>query len=199
MKNEIIINTINSLLSGYKKLESKGIKRDIQGVRYLLGQSIRQYNIPIENYHISKCAKDRWEELTNDSIDNYWYRKKVVCDKLQTKKRYKLYSGSRNNGKETDINPGDSFIFRDMFHEEHIIPVSLIMDKMIKEIHGISKKKAIKDLLDRMHICVILKEEDRMINQKSGKTANRTDNFEDNVENVYKKQGITLLSFRKYI
>ena len=195
MKNEVIIKSIMCLLLGYKKL--KDSKKDIESLSYLLGQSIRQYDIPKENFHISEGAKKRWEELSDDKIENYWYHKRVKCNKLKSSKSYLFYKGSENKGIETVLNPGDFFTFRNMFHEEHIIPVSLIKDKMINNTNSVTES-TIRELLDSMHMCIILKEEDRDINHNLGKTANRTDDFKKNVENIYDKRGIILLPYEQF-
>lgn len=197
MKNEVVLDIILCLISGYNKLKVKGCKKDIGGLRYLLGQSIRQYDIPKKNYHISEGAKKRWEELSSDPIEKYWYRKKVECNKLQFPKLYKVFRGSESEGKEIEIKPGGSFIFRDMFHEEHIIPVALILDKMINETNSIDRT-AIQNLLENMHMCIILKEEDRDINHYLGRTARRTLDFASNVKNIYDKRGIKLLPYAQF-
>ena len=174
-------------------MKAKGCKKDIDSLRYLLGQSIRQYDVPEENYHISQAAKNRWDELTNDCIRNYWYRKQVKCDKLTAAKWYKLYKGSTNAGTPALRNPGETFEFRQMFHEEHTIPVSLIMNELTNN-SKISTMKDIKELLDSMHVSILLKDEDRAINAKFGKTNGRSLIFSDNVKNIYNKCGITLLA-----
>ncbi len=197
MKNNIIISTIKCILSGYKKLKEEASKKEIDSLRYLLGQAIRQYDVPKENYHISQAAKERWDELSNDYILNYWYHKQVKCDKLTASKRYKLYKGSEKEGKEVLLHIGDSFVFREMFHEEHTIPVSLIMRELTDD-PNISTKKDIKELLNRMHICIILKEEDRDINHYLGRTARRTLDFASNVKNIYDKRGIKLLPYAQF-
>ena len=188
-KNKAIIKSIKALLSEYAK--SGGSDKDRNSLRYLLGQSIRQYDIPEKKYHISVCAKQRWQELSKDIIANYWYRKQVKCDNLKVPKSYDLYKGSTKKGVPTTLNPMASFTFRDMFHEEHIIPVKIILEKLIGT--TTINDKTIKGILDDMHICIILKEEDRMINQKFGKTANRRDNFAQNVKCIYNACGINLL------
>lgn len=191
MKNNIIISTIKCILSGYKKLKEEASKKEIDSLRYLLGQAIRQYDVPKENYHISQAAKERWDELSNDYILNYWYHKQVKCDKLTASKRYKLYKGSEKEGKEVLLHIGDSFVFREMFHEEHTIPVSLIMRELTDD-PNISTKKDIKELLNRMHICILLKDEDRAINAKFGITKDRSLIFSDNIKDIYNKCGVTL-------
>lgn len=193
MKNRIILQTIYDLLAGYKQMNAKGCKKDIDSLRYLLGQSIRQYDVPEENYHISQAAKERWDELSNDCIRNYWYRKQVKCNNLKLAKSYNLYIGSTNAGIPTILNPGETFMFRQMFHEEHTIPVSLILNELTGN-PKISTKKDIEELLDSMHISILLKDEDRAINAKFGTTKKRSLIFSDNVKNIYNKCGITLLA-----
>ena len=193
MKNRTIVQSIYRLLAGYKQMKAKGCKKDIDSLRYLLGQSIRQYDVPEENYHISQAAKNRWDELTNDCIRNYWYRKQVKCDKLTAAKWYKLYKGSTNAGTPALRNPGETFEFRQMFHEEHTIPVSLIMNELTDN-SKTSNKKDIEKLLDSMHISILLKDEDRAINAKFGTTKKRSLIFSDNVKTIYDKCGITLIA-----
>lgn len=193
MKNRIILQTIYDLLAGYKQMNAKGCKKDIDSLRYLLGQSIRQYDVPEENYHISQAAKERWDELSNDCIRNYWYRKQVKCNNLKLAKSYNLYIGSTNAGIPTILNPGETFMFRQMFHEEHTIPVSLILNELTGN-PKISTKKDIEELLDSMHISILLKDEDRAINAKFGTTKKRSLIFSDNVKNIYNECGITLLA-----
>ena len=197
MKNEAIIKSIEYLLCELKSLKNKEANnKDINSLLYLLGQSIRQYDIPAANCHISVCAKQRWEELSNDDIWKYWHRKQVKCDRLKFPKSFNVYKGSANTPVQTTLNPGLSFTFRDMFHEEHIIPVSLIMKKLINT--SCIKIQTIKAILDSMHVCVILKEEDRRVNKQHGKIANRTGDFSQNEKNIYNTCGIILLPYNKF-
>ena len=54
-----------------------------------------------------------------------------------------------------------------MFHEDHVIPVAMIFDEMVKKKNP--NKQSIKRLLDGMHICTILKEEDHELARKEGR------------------------------
>ena len=83
-KNQAIINSIQCLLEADKALSSDPhhIESDVKSLRYLIGQSIRQYDIPAQNRHISVKAKERWNELTSKSIEDFHYRDLFVCDKL---------------------------------------------------------------------------------------------------------------------
>lgn len=188
MKNDAIVGSILLLLRTYRKLVKQSQnKKDLDGLRYLLGQSIRQYNISPNKRHISQAAKGRWDEISKDNIKKYQYRDVVVCNNLKVPTQYKLFIGANGKGNPTTLNPNTTFVFRQMFHEDHVIPVSLVLNEMIT--NRIVKRQEIKNLLDMMHLCVILKEEDRMI----GRTRNRTLDYLKNVKNVYNPKGIMVL------
>lgn len=187
-KNQAIINSILCLLEAHRAISSNPNhnESDVKSLRYLIAQSIRQYDIPVQNRHISVEAKKSWEELTSKNIEDFHYRDLVVCDKLSKTFSYRAYVGASKEGKERTLRKGETFHFRDMFHEEHTIPVSLIL----KELTGIENPQAasVEQCLNGMHICVLLKKEDRRI----PRTQSRTLSFEDNVEKVYGKAEITL-------
>ena len=190
-KNEAIIKSIIVLLKAYRTFHGQiNIdKAALISFRYLLGQSIRQYDIPIENYHISQAAFERWEQLSKDKIERYHYRDLVKCNNLTKLYRFKQFKGASKSGNPRKLHPNGSFVFRDMFHEDHVIPVSLILNELIK-IKTVDEN-SVKVQLNKMHICIILKEEDR----KLGRTINRTANFLDTINNVYKPKGISLSDY----
>ena len=188
MRNDAIIQSIQCLLYRYQTENAKPShnKEDLSSLHYLIGQCIRQYDIPSGNRHISKGAHDRWEEISNEKIENYHYRDIVICDKLTVNTEYELFKGANGNGDKTLFTRNYPFIFRDMFHEDHVIPVALIWEKLEK-LDDLSYEN-IKEILNMMHICVILKEEDRRI----GRTASRNLVFDDVINNVYKTHGVEL-------
>lgn len=187
MKNDAILDSILSLLQAYRNLIiSNQNKKDLEGLRYLLGQIIRQYDIPKDNCHISKAAYARWTELSVDKIENFHYRDVVICNNLKVAKEYLLFKGANSKGDVTEIKPNSTFVFRQMFHEDHVIPVSLIIKEMANL--AVVDKTSIRMILEGMHICILLKEEDRNISR----TRNRSLNFEENLNNVYSPSGIEL-------
>lgn len=188
MKNDAIINSILCLLAEYKTESAKSNpnKSSLGSLRYLLLQSIRQYDIPKGNHHLSKGAHDRWTELTTNNIRNYHYRDLVVCDNLSGPVQHALFNGSNSKGKLTTLTKGFKFHFREMFHEDHVIPVSMILDEMVK-MNPVNYASVV-NLLNRMHICVILKKEDRRI----GRTKGRTTDFRETIKKVYEKECIFL-------
>ena len=173
--NQAIINAINDLLPAYQSATG----RDAQNLRYLIGQLIRQYHIPNGNWHISAAARDRWDALTTANIKGFHYRDVVICDKLTSSAVYELYKGANKTGTPTRLHRGAKFQFRQMFHEDHVIPVSLIIDELKNRPNP--TQNDIQCILNGMHLCVILKEEDRRI----GRTQNRTLNYQQTIANVY--------------
>lgn len=189
MKNQAIIEAIRELLPTYQKLRmNSAYKGDANTLKYLIGQIVRQYDVPASNWHVSKAAEDRWCELTaNPNIRDYHYKDLVKCDKLAESKTYNVYKGASKAGVKRKLNSGSAIQFREMFHEDHVIPVSLMLDELAK-MNSISAA-GIKALLDKMHLCVILKEEDRVI----GRTKGRSLDFQKTVNGVYVPAGIILV------
>ena len=118
---------------------------------------------------------------------NYHYRNWVVCDKLTESVKFGVFSGAKKIGIEKQFNKGDKFRFRELFHEDHVIPVSLILKEMIDNTPA--KYEDIENLLNKMHVCVILKEEDREL----GRTKGRTLDFKKTIDTLYKENDIVLL------
>ena len=188
LKNKAIIGSILHLLKGYQQEMTRPIPnvRDLDNLHYLLGQSIRQYDIPSGNHHVSQEAHRRWTELSTDDINKYHYKDKVVCDNLCGSVTYDYYKGANKFGEPATLSKGSVFDFRQMFHEDHVIPVSLILGQMIQM--QTPNNKAIENLLNKMHLCIILKEEDRKI----GRTKGRSLVYSDTIEKVYNSSGVYL-------
>lgn len=188
MINTAIITSVKSLLIEYKTLLNckQADKEDLRGLRYLLGQTIRHYKIVPSNRHISCGAINRWNELCKDSIKCYKHNDKVTCNNLITPKCYSLYTGAKGAGLLTTLSPSSTFIFKQMFQEDHVIPIKLILEELIKL--KTVNSKSIENILNKMHICLILKEEDRRI----GRTKGRSLKFNHTIINVYNKNCIFL-------
>ena len=186
MKNEAIIESIQCLLKGYQAEKDEETKKSL---KYLISQSIREYDIPAGNWHLSEEAHRRWNELTTDDIKKYHYRDEVNCDKLSRTVTYNMYKGASKTGSLQTLSNGSTFPFNNMFHEDHVIPVSLIFGEMVK-MKPVSRK-AIEDLLNGIHICVLLKEEDRK--RELGRTKGRCLDYKTTIKNVYEKNKIKLV------
>lgn len=169
MSNEvldIIIAFINAIKSKEKAIISieNGTVHKLCNPKYLLGQIIRQYVIPPEQYYISLDAKSLWESLSNQSIWDYYYRKYVKCEN-ESPVTICEYTGNSNKPRaERKVSKGDGFVFRDVFHDEHMIPVAVIIDELLKlESPDYSNVSLI---LGNIRICRMLKCEDKKLPSK---------------------------------
>ena len=67
---DIIIEFVKAVKGAKKEIASvvNGKEYKIKAAGYLLGQIIRQYNIPEDHYYISVAAENKWNELSNKNI-----------------------------------------------------------------------------------------------------------------------------------
>lgn len=188
MKNDALIDAILCFLKEYKNeaAKSKPNKEDLEELHYLIGQTIRQYDIPVKNFHLSQGAQDLWNKLSTKNILDYHYKEIVVCDKLSKTITCKSYKGASKTGESLSLSKNSKFIFRQIFHEDHIVPVSLIWEAMRD---NPMDKQSLKKLLDKMHICYLLKEEDRRIPTTKGRSLD----FLETIDNIYTPAGIRLV------
>ena len=190
MKNNAIIESILCLLKGYSVENSNSLK-------YLLNQSIREYDILPDHRHLSEGAEGLWKKLmpTTENIMKYHYKQMVDCKNHSTNVvELHLYTGNnRKTFKTIILKLGDKykFEFRQVFHEEHVIPVQAIVDHLVQQDVNTLNAESIKELLDeKLHICVILKDEDGHL----PKTKRKSFDYQTIIDTVYKDvAGITLV------
>ena len=151
---------------------------------YLLGQIIRQYQIPKSNFYISKRAFERWHQISEDDIWNYSYRSKIV---VQGETVVKKYKGASSDGEQVTLGTGADFVFNDVFHDEHIIPINVIIKKL-KSLESYNYEN-VSQILDQICVCRMLKEEDRRIKEKS----KRPCDVKTVVNEIYAKYGIEIV------
>ena len=162
-----------------------GKQYKICAANYLLGQIKRQNENPEDHYYISYEAEKLWSLLSNDDIWKYCYRAIVQCD-TNNNLIVKKYRNNEKNPSEQEIKHGDKFIFRDVFHDEHIVPIKVIIENLLS-LTDLTYEN-VENILDKIYICRILKSEDRNIPQKS----NRPFDFEKAKKEVYEPCNIAL-------
>ena len=197
MKNKYIVESLVSLLKGYKsvtKEEPEGAQRnkDLSGIVYLIGQTIRQYKSPASNIHVSVKAYDLWNKITNMSMDICDYREPICCDKIKEGETVecKTYVGSKKEGKTRFLHTNETVVFNAIFHAEHVVPVKVIRDELLA-LPEIEEASVIA-ILNKMHIAKILKEEDRNL----ARTAGRTSDFEQNIRDFYMEKNIEFVELK---
>lgn len=144
----------------------KDKKYFIWNTHYLLGQILRQVNIPEDYILLSKGAKEKWEQLSpvgknGSDITNYYYRESLIAN-CKEPVEVQEYKGSESKGEKRTITNGETFIFRDIFHLEHTIPINVIIDELLKLSNENNLNyDSVSSVLNKMYICRMLKEEDR--------------------------------------
>lgn len=186
-KNDYLIDAIVCLVNGCQAMKNAGNGRQFNDLKYVLGQSVRQYEVNPSQIHITKAAQGKWTHLTTACIDSFWYSEVVTCDRLQKRTTFELFKGSSKSGYQKSLHLNSRFRFNDMFHVDHIVPVKLIIEELLALTNV--NAQTVKDILDKMHLCRMLKKEDR----KLGRTAGRSLCWQDVVKDVYNANGIILL------
>ena len=161
----------------------------LNGCSYLLNQTIRQYQIPKDHYFVSERALALWKKIRTDSIFDYTYRDRIIknTDGIVTIDKYR---GSEKRPHEsTSICCGDAFIYNDVFTDEHIVTVSNIIEEL--QSLSVYDYSSVKKILDKIYICKMLKEEDRIIENKR----NRSTDYREVVAEDYYNAGIRLVDF----
>ena len=191
MKNKYVVESLMVLLKGYKAMYGDGshakenpLKKDLSGIVYLIGQTIRQYKPAPEKIHVSVKAYELWNRLTdNTSLDICDYDEKIECTNIPEGETVDCdqYSGSSNDSTKLALKRGETFQFNNLFHSDHIVPVCLIRDELIAM--ETIEERAIIAVLDKMHIAKLLKGEDRSV----GRTSGRTLDYKQVIRDIYEK------------
>lgn len=196
-----VYDLIIALVKGYKNLSEDGktehyIESSFRNkkiwlcnIQYLLNQFLRQISVPKERCLISQKAQEKWKSLVGDEdINKYYYREKV---EVKNHGFISEYKGAKNDPeKEREVNPGDTFIFRDLFHLEHVVPISVIIDELCKLFdNGKLDYENVDKVIGSIHVCRMLKKEDRSITEKSKRPSNKT----EVIDTIYHYHGIYLV------
>lgn len=171
--NSYLIKAIICLMTGFQ--ESEGKRKD--AYKYLACQCIRQYVSPPDHYHVSVAAQQLWNQLTDKPIEGYFYRDVVPCNKISEPIKVTKYVGASRNGKDDTLNNGDTFVFNDLFQCDHVVPVSIIFNRLKETPLKMLTFEYVDSVLSEMHLCKITKNEDFDL----GRTRNRFPSFMDTI------------------
>lgn len=157
--------------------------------KYLLGQILRQ--IPVKKKHVSDAAQELWNQLTDEDIWKYNYQDKVPVTEGNQKTIVNKYSGASKNALVESI--GKDFIFRDVFHDEHIIPIAVIIEELLKLKDSEITPEKVAKIIDKICICRITKEEDRKITPRYKRSSDLSEAY----ETAYKPNQVKITSLEK--
>jgi len=186
----IVIFYVNILKKPITSYDDYTINKE--GSKYLLGQTLRQLHLPKERYYVSIAANELWNKLTSENIFDSFYINNVKVDKVN-EEFVGQYKGASGLPYKTEIvKNGENFEYRAVFHDDHIIPITVIIDELIK-IENLNHD-SVRDIINKIGVCKMLKSEDRKIKEKKKRP------FDENkvIEIIYKKYGINLLNYNYF-
>ena len=102
------------------------------------------------------------------------------------------YRGNENKPTEKTVEKDGKIKYNNVFHNEHVIPIKVIIQKL--QVCDLDDREAVKEILDKIHISRITKEEDKKLKPKS----NRPCDYDTVVKDIYKPNGITIVGYDKY-
>ena len=161
------------------------------GAKYLLGQILRQYRIKDDHIFISVAADKLWREITNgqEKIENYHYTMNVPVYK---ECRLDLYKGaSKQPFKREELIPvNGKFEYRQVFHDEHVIPIADIIESLIAL--DVVNYENVQDKLNNIYMCRMLKSENVGLSHKG-----RSWSVVDTIETIYRKKNIEIVDWQE--
>lgn len=186
---DVIILFVKAMKNKKIVCDVDGKQYSLTGVKYLLNQILRQYQIDESHFFISKKAQDLWIQLTSKDIKNFYHKETVKCEN-ETPINAKFYKNNGNSFEERELNKGDKFQYRSVFHNDHIIPIEVII-KELAQLQDPNYENVLQ-VLNKIYVCRMLKEEDRAISAKS----KRPNDLNEVLEKMYKPAGIELVDLK---
>lgn len=169
-----------------------GINR-LWGAKYLLGQVLRQYRIEKDHFFVSVAANELWSKITNEEMDKYHYTMRVP---VHHECELDLYKGAASSPFELGKlhKPNATFQYRQVFHDEHVIPIETIIKKLEEE-KDLSYSN-VQKILDNIYLCRMLKSENIELNK--GNRNKRCWNVKETIEKIYKDiHGIEIVGWEE--
>lgn len=150
----------------YLNIKNNDKEYKLWNTHYLLGQVLRQYDVPKERNYVSNKAKELWIKLgIKEDINDFYYKEKLNCNCENI--IVKCYKGASSKGKEIEVSLNTKLEYREVFHNEHIIPIDMIRNEIetLADQNNLTDEK-IEEILNKICICRITKEEDRNIRNR---------------------------------
>ena len=181
MEQNKVLDTIINLIQGIKSNQnlSSNFNNELLQLDqcgYLLSQVLRHYKLKPSQSFVSEKAFELWSKITTENIFNYTYRDKVTKN-IHGEIFVDKYKGGEKYPHQTNclLSYGDTFTFNDVFIDEHVVPVNVII-KELKKLPTLDYI-SVKNVLDKLCICKLLKEEDRKIKNKNDRSTDYKEVF----------------------
>ncbi|MDD4832604.1 MAG: hypothetical protein PHI78_02900 [Clostridia bacterium] len=93
--------------------------------------------------------------MTNDDIFNYTYTDKVIISNPNFFEPVDFFKGGEKNPCVCkDLHAKNSFAFREIFHDEHIVPINVIIKQLLSMD---PTHENIKSVIGKIGVCKMLK------------------------------------------
>lgn len=183
--NQLLLNIIIPALSGYVLENANAMHNSTEDdldrgkFSYLLGQAIRHWIIPVDNWHTSQAAMTVWnmivekEKCKHKEINQLRYNEQIILK--NRKVLIPRFKGQTRDFAKLDphvFQGGTQYAFNEIFVAEHTTPVVDIMIAMMQcydeldQQHQLSDailKQEVEKILNKIHITQMLRIEDRRI------------------------------------
>ena len=179
---EPLLDIIIAAVKGSIEVKIDATKDAKVNYQYILGQSIRQWKIPNDNWHTSKAARAVWNLLTDNDIKYRDYKEQFVC-KCKNPIEISTFPGTarrfeaiihKNFTSEHIVRGKDQkdkkYAYNEVFITEHTTPVSDIISALKESYKKHDKENTLNNLndefttiLNKIHKTQMLKIEDRRI------------------------------------
>lgn len=187
---DIIINLVKGCKMEKSILLDESCGECLYACNYLLNQALRQYALPSERILVSEEANKLWLSLTKDKdIRTFSHRSAIMVESSVPVFVEKYKGASKTPYEIGEVKQGDTVIFNDVFTDEHVVPIKVI----IKELIALPTLdyESVREVLSKMYICKVLKKEDHAIKKKS----NRSLDYKEVIKTDYLSEGIKVVDF----
>lgn len=180
-------------------LESpEGFNANIGSSHYLLNQSLRLLWDRPGHLFVTKEALDLWSKLkVGDSIFHYYYQKPVFY-KNENPVPIECYKGASKTpywkGDIQFTGKKESIRFRQVFHREHIVPISIIIEELLAIDLKQDKRHVYNEIdaiLNKIYVCYMLKKENIRLNEEAKNK--RSDDYQQVLYTDYVKADIKII------
>ena len=160
----------------------------IGAIKYLLNQTLRNYWIPKEHFLISEAANNLWKTIQSKDMWNVFYKECVTVESEEPV-YLDIYKGASNQFIRRPFSNGEKFCYKDVFHDDHIVPIDQIIDELVA-LETVDDE-SVKRIIAKIYVCKMLKKEDRELHNKT----KRPSNVSDVINGIYSNNGIRVLGW----
>ena len=198
MDDSCVFNTIKTYIDMIHNNQNELTINNItlNSPSYMISQLVR--HISTKHWYISQKASDLWDKLSKDDIWKYAYTNSVNYDFTEPITLPQYVGASKTPRSYLNLpqekKSKNKFIFREVFHDEHITDIKSIVNKLLSMSDTELTEENVTNLLNGVSIARILKDENNLLS----KSYNRGITYDKTIH-YYNEAGIILIPKEVYI